>query len=134
MMAEVDREVTHEILKLMSLMDDTTKSKLNTRFTQDVRSAKRKKEAFDSMFLPAQKPNITSATTEYVKSPATRNLYENLQRLAEDDTKIPIAKEINTLTEGMGKRMTIQSGHQPNDAYGEGLTQVMLIIFIAWTD
>ena len=63
MMAEVDREVTHEKLKLMSLMDDTTKSKLNTRFTQDVRSAKRKKEAFDSMFLPAQKPNITSATT-----------------------------------------------------------------------
>ena len=104
MMAEVGCELTHEKFKLVNLVDNITKLRLNTKFNQEIKTAKRKKEAFDSMFLPAQKPDISSAITKYLKSPATRNLYENLQHMAEDEKKVPTSAEVNFSTCEMGKR------------------------------
>ena len=71
MMVEVDREIEHQKFVLLNLTDDTTKGRLTTSFAQQIATAKRKKENFEALLQPAQKPNIAEAITLFLKSPAT---------------------------------------------------------------
>ena len=120
MMVEVKKEIEHQKNVLVRLMDDITRGRLTTSFTQQVKTAKRKKEAFEALFLTADKPNFAECITKYLRWPATRKLYEGLQHMAEDEKRILTKTEIKYYSGELGKRLIVQSGHRVNDAYGEG--------------
>ena len=84
MRSEVDKELVHEKNKLVNLMDDTTKGRLTTQFSQEARISQRKKAKFDARFQSPQKPDFAKAIMEYLRSPKTTQLYEDLLRWSED--------------------------------------------------
>ena len=96
--AEVDKELVHEKHKLLNLMDDTTKSRMTTLFNQEAKISKQKKEAFDARFQSPQKPDFTKSIMEYLRSPETQQLYEDLLRWSEDETMISTDAQINYLS------------------------------------
>ena len=108
MRAEVDKELVHEKNKLVNLMDNTTKSQLTTQFNQEDKISQRKKAALDARFQSPQKPDFAKAIMQYLRSPETTQLYEDVLRWSEDEKMIPTETQINYLTGKLGKRLHIQ--------------------------
>ena len=122
MMVVVDHEIEHQRSKLVNILDNTQKSNLNGLFNDQIQAAKKRKDDFEALFQPAEKPDISGAITKYLRSPAVSKLYEDMQRWANDSKKIPSKGEVIYMTKGLSKVMIVQSGNRPNDAFGKGFT------------